>query len=145
MPQMRNSKAYSRLARSRSSRSTLGAIPIPRSLTPRTPRSSAAHVSRSCRGTTTSGVTRAVSATSSNLLQAKASGALTSRLYQVVMEKKTIRDIDISGKRVFIRVDFNVPVKSGEIADDTRILGAMPTIKYAIDQGAKVILASHLG
>ncbi len=61
------------------------------------------------------------------------------------MLKKTIKDIDIAGKRVFIRVDFNVPIKNGEITDDTRILGALPTIKYAIAQGAKVILASHLG
>lgn len=61
------------------------------------------------------------------------------------MNKKTIKDIDISGKRVFIRVDFNVPIKNGVIGDDTRIQGALPTIKYAIEQGAKVILASHLG
>ncbi|CAN5621041.1 hypothetical protein BH20ACI4_BH20ACI4_31120 [soil metagenome] len=61
------------------------------------------------------------------------------------MNKKTIKDIDIKGKRVFIRVDFNVPIKNGEIEDDTRIKGALPTIKYAIEQGAKVILASHLG
>ncbi len=61
------------------------------------------------------------------------------------MNKKTIKDIDIKGKRVFIRVDFNVPIKNGRIEDDTRILGALPTIKYAIEQGAKVILASHLG
>src|SRR6188508_1931049 len=61
------------------------------------------------------------------------------------MNKKTIKDIDIKGKRVFIRVDFNVPIKGGHIEDDTRILGALPTIKYAIEQGAKVILASHLG
>ena len=61
------------------------------------------------------------------------------------MIKKTIKDIDIKGKRVFIRVDFNVPIKGGEIEDETRITGALPTIEYAIEQGAKVILASHLG
>lgn len=61
------------------------------------------------------------------------------------MSKKTIKDIDIADKRVFIRVDFNVPVKKGVIEDDTRITGALPTIEYAIQKGAKVILASHLG
>src|SRR5215211_3141134 len=61
------------------------------------------------------------------------------------MNKKTIKDVDIAGKRVFIRVDFNVPIKNGKIEDDTRIRGALPTIEYAISKGAKVILASHLG
>jgi len=61
------------------------------------------------------------------------------------MSKKTIRDVDISGKRVFIRVDFNVPIKNGKIEDDTRITAALPTIEYAIGKGAKIILASHLG
>ncbi len=61
------------------------------------------------------------------------------------MGKKTIRDVDIAGKTVFIRVDFNVPIKNGEILDDTRIRGALPTIKYAAEQGAKIVLASHLG
>jgi phosphoglycerate kinase len=61
------------------------------------------------------------------------------------MSKKTIKDVDISGQRVFIRVDFNVPIKNGVIEDDTRIQGALPTINYAIEHGAKVILASHLG
>jgi phosphoglycerate kinase len=63
----------------------------------------------------------------------------------IFMNKKTIKDIELSGKTVFIRVDFNVPIKDGVIEDDTRILGAIPTIKYAVDHGAKVVLASHLG
>jgi len=61
------------------------------------------------------------------------------------MNKKSIRDLVLSNKRVFLRVDFNVPIKDGKIEDDTRILGALPTIEYAVEKGAKVILASHLG
>jgi phosphoglycerate kinase len=61
------------------------------------------------------------------------------------MNKKTIKDLDLAGKRVFIRVDFNIPIKNGVIEDDTRVRGALPTIQYAIDKGAKVVLASHLG
>src|SRR5437868_7052617 len=61
------------------------------------------------------------------------------------MNKLSIKDLDLKGKRVFIRVDFNVPIKSGKVEDDTRIRGAQPTIQYAIDEGARVILASHLG
>lgn len=58
---------------------------------------------------------------------------------------KTIKDIDINEKKVLIRCDFNVPIKDGKIVDDTRIEGALPTIKYAIEHNAKVILLSHLG
>ncbi len=61
------------------------------------------------------------------------------------MNKQTLHDIDVKGKKVFCRVDFNVPIQNNEITDDTRIKGALPTIKYLIDHGAIVILASHLG
>ncbi|OGL39423.1 MAG: phosphoglycerate kinase [Candidatus Schekmanbacteria bacterium RIFCSPHIGHO2_02_FULL_38_11] len=61
------------------------------------------------------------------------------------MNKLTIRDFDLKGERVFIRVDFNVPIKEGVITDDTRIREALPTINYAIEKGARIILASHLG
>ena len=61
------------------------------------------------------------------------------------MKKLSVRDLELSGKRVFIRADFNVPLANGKVEDDTRIRATLPTLKLAIDRGARLVIASHLG
>ena len=61
------------------------------------------------------------------------------------MNKKTVKDVEVKGKKVLVRCDFNVPMKDGVITDENRIIGALPTIKYLMEQGAKVVLCSHMG
>ena len=61
------------------------------------------------------------------------------------MNKKTVKDVEVKGKKVLVRCDFNVPMKDGTITDENRIVGALPTIKYLMEQGAKVVLCSHMG
>ena len=63
----------------------------------------------------------------------------------MALTKKTVKDIDLKGKKVVMRVDFNVPIKDGKVGDDTRIVKALPTIKYIIDNGASLVILSHLG
>ena len=78
-------------------------------------------------------------------MAAQAVGADFSRLIVRSMNKLSIRDLELSGKRVFVRVDFNVPLENGKVTDDTRIRETLPTLKLARERGARLVLASHLG
>ena len=61
------------------------------------------------------------------------------------MPKKTVADVDVKGQRVLMRVDFNVPVKDGKVENDKRLRASLPSIRYVLDQGASLVLMSHLG
>ena len=61
------------------------------------------------------------------------------------MNKLTLKDLDVAGKRVLMRVDFNVPVQDGVVGDDTRIVAALPSIEYVLEQGGSLVLMSHCG
>src|SRR5712692_2079303 len=104
------------------------------SWTCRQPRSSTAPWSRSSPGTTTSGAIRTASRISSGTCRSPCS-----------LLKLTVDQLDLAGKRVFLRVDLNVPLEAGRVAEDTRIRAVLPTIEHCFKAGASVILASHLG